>query len=214
MHVKGMINIGIIALLVVIDSFLGWLGGYLVDPAFLGIFTPFILILLFIAPAIILFVSLADLRKPQNRTRDNYASITVSFLLVAFLFTPFRPSSIDGFHHRMGQLEQDVYISAARLAIEGAEQLEPESKSPDFPRTETHKIFVKSLAQKNQLVSVSSRLPSLRSINNKYVLFSWGSGLTGAYQVLVTFNSHEPAWLASLHLPPKKLYENVYLLLD
>ncbi|GAB2196850.1 hypothetical protein MAH4_09690 [Sessilibacter sp. MAH4] len=113
----------------------------------------------------------------------------------------------------MEKLDRDVYLSAAELVKIEAEISGVSSLDLGYPTTETHDKFVESLRGKNILFSMSS-WPIHVSNNKDYVLLSWGSGLTGAYEVLITSGEEDPRWLIDRPFPRKKLYKNVILLID
>jgi hypothetical protein len=195
------------------SSLLGWVGGYLVDPAFLGFFTPFILLPIFIAPVIIFIMMLAGLKHPSNRNRKNYVACFFASIALGFLFSPYRPTSVDGFYYRMSKIDRQVYLAAAELVIAEAERMRLSSNSFNYPVTKEHKDFVVSLSGKNTLFTLSN-WPVHISREEDYVLFSWGSGLTGAYEVLITVSNKEPYWLKNHPHATKKIYDNVVLLMN
>lgn len=194
-------------------SFLGWLSGYLVNPAILGFFTPFILLPIFVLPIITAIWMLIGLIKSKNRNGSNYLSCAIAVLAVLFLFSPLRPTSVDGFYYRMGKIDRDVYIAAAKLVKSESERLEISQNDLGYPVTGKHHELIESLEAKNILISISS-WPIHISMDEGYVLFSWGSGLTDAYEVLVTIEGEEPHWLIKRSYPPKKIYAGVTLLID
>ena len=202
-----------IIITVALSSFLGWFNGYLVDPAFLGFFTPFILVPIFITPIIVFIAMLTALKQLNNRNRNNYLACFAAGSAVIFLFSPYRPTSVDGFYYRMSKIDRQEYLAAAELVITETESLGVNPKKLSYPVTKEHKDFVASLSGKNVIFTLSN-WPIHISKDAGYVLFTWGSGLTGAYEVLITADDNEPQWLKSHPHPTKKLYNNVFLLLD
>jgi hypothetical protein len=202
-----------VLVMVAVSTFLGWINGYLVDPAFLGFFTPFIMLPVFLSPIAVLVWMLIGLRRSDHRNRKNLLACSIAGIAVIFLFSPFRPNSVDGFYYRMGKIDRNDYLAAAELVKSEAERLRISSRDLGYPRTEAHDTFVESLRDKNILFSLSN-WPIHVSNNEGYIFLSWGSGLTGAYEVLVTFGEEEPGWLKNRPFPPKRLYKNVILLID
>jgi len=199
--------------MVAVSSFLGWVNGYLVDPAFLGFFTPFFLLPIFLSPIVVLAWMLIGLRRSDNRNSKNYLACFIAGIAVIFLLSPLRPNSVDGFYYRMGKIDRDDYLTAAELVKSEAERFGVSSRDLGYPTTEAHDKFVEFLRDKNILFSISN-WPIHVSNDEGYVFLSWGSGLTGAYEVLITFGEEEPSWLKNRPYPPKRLYKNVILLID
>ena len=198
---------------VVVSSFFSWITGYLFDPEFLGPFTPFILILIFVSPLFFFFLMLAGLLRSENRNRKNYLACFIAAIAVMFLCSPLRPTSVDGFYYRMGKIDRDEYLAAAKLVKSEVDRLGIGTQDLGYPETQEHDNLVESIRDQNLLFSIS-KVPIHISNDEGYVVLSWGSGLTGAYEVLVTSGEEEPSWLKNRFHPPKRLYENVILLID
>ena len=203
----------LILVFVAIFSAFNWLDGYWVDPAFLGLFTPFIALFILFLPIAILIWMMIGLMQSHNKSFRSYWSLLIACMAVVFLFSPMRPTAVDGFYYRMGKIDYDEYMAAVELINSEAARLNLSDRDFTYPVTEAHNKLVRSLADKNILFSLSD-WPVHIAKKDKYILLSWASGLTGGYEVLITFGEEEPPWLENRLYPPKKLYKNVFLLID
>ena len=185
--------------------------GYFVDPALLGLFiTPLIILSLAFIPIVVAIVYIVRFIRGK-KTAENVRLTLVSLCgLIVLPFIPLLPSSMDAFVYRMEQFPREAYYNLAddlraefkRLGIQGLGGVDSKEKEWDA---------VYELLRPSHPILQVNRFKPYMTVDDDSVIVFWGSGLTGAYEIIILEGNEKPHWLESTQRPVVYIYEDVGL---
>lgn len=185
--------------------------GYFVDPALLGFFfDPLILPALALAPAVVAIAYVIRLIRREKSAQNIRLTVVALCGPVVLLMAPILPGGMDAFFFRMKQFPQAAYHSLAgdlrrefeTRGIQIGTVLSSDDKEWD--------AVYQALRPAHPILQVNRRRPYVM-LHDSHVIVFWGSGLTGAYEVIILTGPDKPPWLDSQQRPIIYIHDDVGL---